>query len=101
MEIDNITLLSDHQTLNFPGQITISHSTQTFCSDDLLQYFDTDFKSEKVSLESLIDLDGFILMHSVDLPIVNAQRRWTKLVTVLKWFLIMAKLHGVGKIQRF
>ena len=55
IKIVNIALLSD-QTLNFPGQITNSHSPQTFCSEDLLQYFDTDYQSENVSLESPIDL---------------------------------------------
>ncbi|PON93334.1 Calmodulin-binding protein [Trema orientale] len=110
--MDSMDLRYD-QTLNFPGQVTNSlicdseHITQAFCDEDHLQFFDTDLRTQNMSLESPADLqsavDGFLFTHSTTLAIGKAQRRWTKLVSVLKWFLIMVnqKRTHVRKIPRF
>ncbi|KAF4363693.1 hypothetical protein CsatB_017891 [Cannabis sativa] len=109
--IDSMDLRFD-QALNFPSQVSTSlicdseRITQAFCDEDHLQFFDTDLQTQSMSLESPADLqsavDGFRFPRST-LANGKAQRRWTKLVSVLKWFLIMMSLKRthVGKIRRF
>ncbi|POO01158.1 Calmodulin-binding protein [Trema orientale] len=102
---DNMYLCND-QTFNFPGhQLTdslicnLKYSTQALCSDDHMQFFNTNLQPQKISWDSPGDLqsivDSFLSARSIE----KAQRRWTKLVTVLKWFLVRASLKGthVGK----
>ncbi|KAF4356131.1 hypothetical protein F8388_012281 [Cannabis sativa] len=98
--IDSMDLRFD-QALNFPSQVSTSlicdseRITQAFCDEDHLQFFDTDLQTQSMSLESPADLqsavDGFRFPRST-LANGKAQRRWTKLVSVLKWFLIMMSL---------
>ncbi|KAF4363708.1 hypothetical protein G4B88_030207 [Cannabis sativa] len=109
--IDSMDLRFD-QALNFPSQVSTSlicdseRITQAFCDEDHLQFFDTDLQTQSMSLESPADLqsavDGFRFPRST-LANGKAQRRWTKLVSVLKWCLIMMSLKRthVGKIRRF
>ncbi|KAG2679005.1 hypothetical protein I3760_11G030300 [Carya illinoinensis] len=79
--LDGMGLRYD-QALCFPGQVTNSlicntaPMSQAFCDEDHLQFFDTD----------LTAVDNFLLPHST--PVGKAQRRWTKLFSVLKWFSI-------------
>ncbi|XP_022736581.1 calmodulin-binding protein 60 A-like isoform X2 [Durio zibethinus] len=86
------------QTLSYPGQLTDSlicntDITQTFCDEDHLQFFDNDLQSQSLGLESQADLqtadDGLLLQRTVA---VQAQRRWTKVFSVLKWFHIKRKV---------
>ncbi|KAL6973284.1 hypothetical protein U1Q18_027464 [Sarracenia purpurea var. burkii] len=83
------------QPLNFPGQVANSVTcetesfTQSFCEDEHLQYFNAECKSRSSSLEPQTDLEsavnGFLLARSAGF----AQRRWTMLFSVLRWFSIM------------
>ena len=103
-----------NQTLNFPSQANSlicdsERISQAFCDEDHLQFFDTDLQSQNMSLESPADLqsavDGFLFPHSTTaIGNAHAHRRWTKLVSVLKWFLIMVnqkRTTHVRKIRRF
>lgn len=112
--IDNIGLRYD-QTLSFSGQVTNSlicdsePMAQAFCDEGHLQFFDADLPSHTISLESQADLqsavDGFLLTRSAAVSIDKAQRRWTMLFSVLKWFSIRRsvalKRTRIREIQRF
>ncbi|XVF12143.1 hypothetical protein REPUB_Repub08aG0088800 [Reevesia pubescens] len=67
--------------------------TQAFCDEDHLRFFDSDPQSQGIGLESQADLrtavDGFLVQRTVA---VQAQRRWTKVFSVLKWFSIKRKV---------
>ncbi|XVF50270.1 hypothetical protein PTKIN_Ptkin04bG0082800 [Pterospermum kingtungense] len=67
--------------------------TQAFCDEDHLRFFDSDLQSQGLGLESQADLqsavDGFLLQRTVA---VQAQRRWTKVFSVLKWFSIKRRV---------
>ncbi|XVE54913.1 hypothetical protein DITRI_Ditri03aG0120200 [Diplodiscus trichospermus] len=85
------------QTLSYPSQVTNSlicdtDLTQTFCDEDHLQFFDSDLQSQSLGLESQADLqtavNGFLLQRTV----AQAQRRWTKVFSVLKWFSIKRRV---------
>ncbi|XP_017973099.1 PREDICTED: calmodulin-binding protein 60 A isoform X1 [Theobroma cacao] len=95
--IENMGLRYD-QTLSYPGQVTNSlicdtDITQTFCDEDHLRFFDSDLQTPGLGLESQADLqtavDGFLLQRTVA---VQAQRRWTKVFSVLKWFSIKRRV---------
>ncbi|XVF54173.1 hypothetical protein PTKIN_Ptkin05aG0159300 [Pterospermum kingtungense] len=95
--IENMGLRYD-QTLSYPGQITNSlicdtDINQTFCDEDHLRFFDSDIQSQSLGLESQADLqsavDGFLLPRTVA---DQAQRRWTKVFSVLKWFSIKRRV---------
>lgn len=103
------------QALSYPGQIANSlicdtdSISQTFCDEDHLRFFDTDLQSQNLSLESPADLqsavDGFLMTRSTTLAMGKAQRRWTKLFSVLKWFSIrkivtLKRIH-TREIQRY
>ncbi|XP_048330907.1 calmodulin-binding protein 60 A isoform X3 [Ziziphus jujuba] len=113
--IDNMGLRYD-QTLSFSGQVTNSlicesePMAQAFCDEDHLQFFDADLQSQNICLGSQADLqsavDGFLLTRSTAVAAVDkAQRRWTKLFSVLKWFSIRRsvalKRTRIREIQRF
>ncbi|KAI8018402.1 Calmodulin-binding protein 60 A [Camellia lanceoleosa] len=88
---------------NFSSQVVNSllceteSITQTFYDDDHLQYFDPDcsLQSLKSSLESKIELHTSVNAFLLSSSSIFAQKRWTVLISVLKWFLsimrIMAK----------
>ncbi|KAK0587503.1 hypothetical protein LWI29_023968 [Acer saccharum] len=95
--MENMGLRYD-QTLSYPEQVTNSmicdteSIAQMFCDDDHLQFFDTDLQSPNLSIESQADLrsavDGFLTCSTSSLAMGKAQRRWTKVRNVLKWFSI-------------
>ncbi|KAK0586330.1 hypothetical protein LWI29_005053 [Acer saccharum] len=95
--MENMGLRYD-QTLSYPEQVTNSmicdteSIAQMFCDDDHLQFFDTDLQSPNLSMESQADLrsavDGFLTCSTSSLAMCKAQRRWTKVRNVLKWFSI-------------
>ncbi|KAK8690510.1 hypothetical protein V6N13_074042 [Hibiscus sabdariffa] len=96
--IENMGLRSYDQTLSYPGRVTNSlicdtDISQTFCDEDHLRFFDSDLQSQSLGLESQADLqtavDGFLLQRTVA---VQAQRRWTKVFSVLKWFSIKRRV---------
>ncbi|XWS37389.1 hypothetical protein CRYUN_Cryun19dG0038800 [Craigia yunnanensis] len=96
--IENMGLRYD-QTLSYPGQVSNSlicdtDITQTFCDEDHLRFFDSDLQSQSLGLESQADLqtavDGFLLQRTVS---VQAQRRWTKVFSVLKWFFVQRRVE--------
>nr|XP_011464525.1 PREDICTED: uncharacterized protein LOC101299477 isoform X2 [Fragaria vesca subsp. vesca] len=112
--IDGMSLRYD-QALTFPGQVgnslicdpdSIAHA---FCDDDHLQFFDTDLQSQNMLPESPADLqsavDGFLLAQrstAAVSAIDKAQRRWTKLFSVLKWFSIRRSVRNrVRDIPRY
>lgn len=103
------------QALTFPGQVgnslicdpdSIAHA---FCDDDHLQFFDTDLQSQNMLPESPADLqnavDGFLLAQRSTAAVSavdKAQRRWTKLFSVLKWFSIRRSVRNrVRDIPRY
>uniref|UniRef100_A0A5B7AC87 Calmodulin-binding protein 60 A n=1 Tax=Davidia involucrata TaxID=16924 RepID=A0A5B7AC87_DAVIN len=112
--IDNMDLRYD-QSLSFSGQVANSlicdteSFTQAFCEDEHLQYFtDCALQSQNSSLESRADLqsalNGFLLAPSTPVGNDKAQRRWTMLFSVLKWFSIrriVAKKTHVREMQRY
>ncbi|KAE8678237.1 Calmodulin-binding protein 60 A [Hibiscus syriacus] len=71
---------------------TLHDISQSFCDEDHLRFFDNDLQSQSLGLESQVDLqaavDGFLLQRTA----VKAQRRWTKVFSVLKWFSIKRKV---------
>lgn len=89
--IENMGLGYD-QTLSFPSQVANSmigdarSMSQDFFDEDHLQFFDSDcpLPSQSTNFESQADLhcavNEFLLKPS------NAQKRWKKLFSVLKWF---------------
>ncbi|KAG5230109.1 calmodulin-binding protein [Salix suchowensis] len=95
--IENLGLRYD-QTLNFTGQVSNSlicdtgSLAQAFCDEDHLRFFDTDLQSQNLGLETQADLqsavDGFLLTRSTTDAVDKAQRRWTMISSVLKWFAI-------------
>ncbi|KAK4800878.1 hypothetical protein SAY86_021365 [Trapa natans] len=100
--IENMALRYD-QALCFPTQVSSSMMcdgrsfAQDFFDSDHLQFFDSDCPLQSQippNFESSADLqsavDNFLLRHSTTLTNFNgnAQRRWTKLFSVLKWFSI-------------
>ncbi|PKI78054.1 calmodulin-binding protein 60 A-like isoform X2 [Punica granatum] len=98
--IENMALRYD-QALSFPTQVSSSMMcdtrsiTQDFFDEDHLQFFDADcpLESQIPNFESTADLqcavDSFLLRRSsISNSTGNAQRRWTKLFSVLKWFAI-------------
>ncbi|XP_008239717.1 PREDICTED: calmodulin-binding protein 60 A [Prunus mume] len=113
--IDGLGLRYD-QTLSFPAQVTNSLICDTdpmahaLFDEDNLQFFDADLHSQNIISESQADLqsavDGFLLTRSTAVAISDkAQRRWTKLFSVLKWFSIRRsvalKRSQVREIQRY
>ncbi|KAF5459855.1 hypothetical protein F2P56_019768 [Juglans regia] len=114
--IDSMDLRYDHQTLNFPSQVTNSlicdtePMSQAFCDEDHLQFFDTDLQSQNLTLQSPSDLqsavDNFLLARCTAVAAIDkAQRRWTKLFSVLKWFSIRrsvaSKRKRIWKTQKY
>ncbi|XP_022767672.1 calmodulin-binding protein 60 A-like isoform X2 [Durio zibethinus] len=104
--IENMGLTYD-QTLSYPGQATNSlicdtDITQTFCDENHLPFFDSGLQSQSLGLESQADLqmafDGFLLQRTVA---VQAQRRWTKVFSVLKWFSIKRKVKEKFRARRY
>ncbi|KAG8496601.1 hypothetical protein CXB51_007744 [Gossypium anomalum] len=93
--LDDYALHGYDQALSYPGQVTNSLicDTETFCDEDHLRYFDSDLQPQSLGLESQADLqtavDGFLLQRTVA---VQAQRRWTKVFSVLKWFSIKRRV---------
>ncbi|KAF5476861.1 hypothetical protein F2P56_003553 [Juglans regia] len=94
--IDGMGLRYD-QALSFPGQVTNSlicdtaPMSQAFCDEDHLQFFDTDLNPPNLVSQSDLQnaVDNFLLARSTPVAAVGkAQRRWTKLFSVLKWFSI-------------
>ncbi|KAJ6676726.1 CALMODULIN-BINDING PROTEIN 60 A [Salix viminalis] len=95
--IENLGLRYD-QTLNFTGQVSSSlicdtgSLAQAFCDEDHLRFFDTDLQSQNLGLETQADLqsavDGFLLTRPTADAVDKAQRRWTMISSVLKWFAI-------------
>ncbi|KAF2282893.1 hypothetical protein GH714_043313 [Hevea brasiliensis] len=112
--IENMGLRYD-QTLSFPGQVSnplicdTDAMTQAFCDEDHLRFFDTEFQSQNLSLEAPADLqsalDGFLLTRSTAVAVDRAQRRWTKISSVLKWFSIRRRVASkktcVREIHRY
>ncbi|XP_065876411.1 calmodulin-binding protein 60 A isoform X2 [Euphorbia lathyris] len=95
--IENMGLRYD-QTLNFPGQgsntliCDTDAMTRAFCDDDHLRFFEPELQSQNLNVETSADLqsalDGFLLARSTAVAVDKAQRRWTKISSVLKWFSI-------------
>ncbi|CAN4088247.1 unnamed protein product [Withania somnifera] len=95
--IDNMDVSFD-QPLNFPGQDTTSLMADTdsitppsFCDDDHLPFFDTDYSLPSPTfVPSSPDLqyavNSFLSHRSTILPLDKAQRRWKMLFSVLRWF---------------
>ncbi|XP_050221528.1 calmodulin-binding protein 60 A isoform X2 [Mercurialis annua] len=112
--IENMGLRYD-QSLSFPGHVpnTLICDTDTmtraFCDDDHLRFFDSDLQSQNLSLEAPADLqsalDSFLLTRSTAVAVDKAQRRWTKISSVLKWFSIMRRVASkktrVSEIHRY
>ncbi|KAL5747265.1 hypothetical protein ACOSP7_024263 [Xanthoceras sorbifolium] len=111
--IENMGLRYD-QTLSYPGQVTNSmicdteSITQVFCDDDHLRFFDTDLQSQNLGLESQADLQSAVdsfLARPTSLAMGKAQRRWTKLFSVLKWFsirkIVALKRTNIREIPRY
>lgn len=112
--MENMGLRYD-QTLSFPGQVTnplicdTDSMAQAFCDEDHLRFFDTDLQSQNLGLEAPADLqnavDSFLLARSTAVAIDKAQRRWTKISSVLKWFsirkLVATKKTHVREIHRY
>ncbi|KAK4776839.1 hypothetical protein SAY86_005527 [Trapa natans] len=100
--IENMAAIRYDQALSFPTHVSSSSMicdntliTQDFFEDDHLQFFDAEcpFGSQTPDLESSTDLqsavDSFMLRRSSNSNNTGkAQRRWTKLFSILKWFAI-------------
>ncbi|XP_020537431.1 calmodulin-binding protein 60 A isoform X2 [Jatropha curcas] len=97
--IENMGLRYDHP-LSFSGQVSnhlicdTDTMTQAFCDDDHLRFFDPAIPSHNLGLEESADLhsavEGFLLARST--AVAEAQRRWTKISSVLKWFAIRRRV---------
>lgn len=94
--IDNMDVAFD-QPLNFPGQDTNSLMADadsitppSFCDDDHLPFFDTDYSLPSSSFAPSPDLqcavNSFLAHSSSIVPLDKAQRRWKMLFSVLRWF---------------
>ncbi|KAK6920759.1 Calmodulin binding protein, central domain [Dillenia turbinata] len=90
--IDSVDLRYD-QHLNLPVEVnnslicdTESMMTQALCGDEHLQFFNTEcplqLQESQADLQSVVS--NFLQSRSVD----KAQRRWSKVYSVLKWFSI-------------
>ncbi|KAK6924890.1 Calmodulin binding protein, central domain [Dillenia turbinata] len=90
--IDSVDLRYD-QHLNLPVEVnnslicdTESMMTQALCGDEHLQFFNVDcplqLQESQADLHSVVS--NFLKSRSID----NAQRRWRKVYSVLKWFSI-------------
>lgn len=96
-DIDHLDLSYD-ETINFNGQVTNS----LFCEpeDDRLQYFDADcsFQSGNSRFESDLHsaVNGFLLPRSA----AFAQRKWTMVFSVLKWFSIRKIVAKKTNVRR-
>ncbi|GLU12222.1 hypothetical protein SLE2022_289200 [Rubroshorea leprosula] len=99
------------QPLSYPGQVICDTESisQVFCDDEHLQFFDSDLQSPSLALESPVDLQsavsGFLLQRTTAVTAVDkAQRRWTKLFSILKWFSIrklVEKRTRVREVTRY
>ncbi|KAH0763861.1 hypothetical protein KY290_019934 [Solanum tuberosum] len=94
--IDSMDVAFD-QPLNFPGQDTNSLMADadsitppSFCDDDHLPFFDTDYSLPSSSFAPSPDLqcavNSFLAHSSSIVPLDKAQRRWKMLFSVLRWF---------------
>ncbi|TMW89427.1 hypothetical protein EJD97_017199 [Solanum chilense] len=94
--IDSMDVTFD-QPLNFPGQDTNTLMADTdsitppsFCDDDHLPFFDTDYSLPSSSFAPSPDLqcavNSFLAHGSSIVPLDKAQRRWKMLFSVLRWF---------------
>ncbi|KAL5544266.1 hypothetical protein UlMin_008050 [Ulmus minor] len=107
--IDSIDLSRYDQALSFPSQVTSSlicdsePMNQAFLDEDHLQFFESDLQSQNIILESPADLqsavDGFLFPRSAMGK--AAQRRWTKLFIVLKWFFFLRSVIVKRQIPRY
>ncbi|GLU21422.1 hypothetical protein SLE2022_375640 [Rubroshorea leprosula] len=77
-----------------PGQVICDTESisQAFSDADHLGFFDSDLQSQNIVLEPPADLqsavNGFLLQRTTAVAVDKAQRRWTLLFSVLKWFSI-------------
>ncbi|GLT73756.1 hypothetical protein SLA2020_455930 [Shorea laevis] len=91
--IEDIGLRYD-QTLTYPGQVICDTESisQAFSDADHLGFFDSDLQPQNIVLEPPADLqsavNGFLLQRTTAVAVDKAQRRWTLLFSVLKWFSI-------------
>ncbi|XAR72649.1 hypothetical protein NMG60_11019364 [Bertholletia excelsa] len=110
MGFDDLGLTYDQQ-LNFPGQLANSlicdteSFTRAFC-DEHISYFDASevsIQPQNTCLESQADLQSVVNPYIMARPGFCAQKRWTILYMVLKWFSIgkAKKRTPVRKMQRF
>lgn len=107
-DIDHLDLRYD-ETLNFHGQVANSLTcepesvTRAFSEDVDMQYFGADgsFQSGNSCFESDLHsaVNGFLLSRSA----AFAQRRWTMVFSVLKWFSILRRIVANKKpnVRRF
>ncbi|KAA8540860.1 hypothetical protein F0562_024823 [Nyssa sinensis] len=110
--IDNMDLRYE-QSLSFSGQVANSlicdteSFTQAFCGDEHMPFFSSvgALQSQNSSLESQADLQtavsGFLFAAVGN---DKAQRRWTMIFSVLRWFSIrriVAKKTHVREMQRY
>lgn len=105
-----------NQTLSFPSQVANSmicdarSMSQDFFDEDHLQFFDSDcpLPSHSTNFDSQADLqcavNEFLLKPSA-VAIANAQKRWKKLFSVLKWFwvrkIVVMRRTRQREIQRW
>ncbi|GKU88797.1 hypothetical protein SLEP1_g3018 [Rubroshorea leprosula] len=91
--IEDIGLRYD-QSLTYPGQVICDTESisQAFSDADHLGFFDSDLQPQNIVLEPPADLqsavNGFLLQRTTAVAVDKAQRRWTLLFSVLKWFSI-------------
>ncbi|XP_058227662.1 calmodulin-binding protein 60 A-like [Rhododendron vialii] len=105
-DIDHLDLRYD-ETLNFHGQVANSLTcepesvTRAFSEDEGMQYFGADgsFQSGNSCFESDLHsaVNGFLLSRSASF----AQRRWTMVFSVLKWFSIRRIVANKTHVRRF
>lgn len=108
--VENMGLRFD-QSLGFPAHVSNTLMCDTdsmapaFCAEDHLQFFEGNSHSQNLALGAPTDLqdaaDGFLLAHATG----KAQRRWTKISSVLKWFsvrkLVAARKTRVREVHRY
>ncbi|KAL3716912.1 hypothetical protein ACJRO7_008485 [Eucalyptus globulus] len=113
--LENMGLRYD-QTLSFPSQVANSmicdarSMSQDFFDEDHLRFFDSDcpLPAQSTNFESQADLQcavsEFLLKPSA-VAIANAQKRWKKLFSVLKWFwvrkIVVMRRTRQREIQRW
>ena len=86
------------QTLGFPVQVTNTllcdsdPMAHAFGDEDHLQFFDTDLQSQcHIQADLHTAVDSFMMTRSTiasTIAIGKAQRRWRKVINVLKWFMV-------------